>query len=79
MCELRYFREILMISSDPYLLFDEKCKMIVNDSVQYPDYLQVFFDGFPWLFDYSPTKRKAAGRLASVLLPPFELARCKNA
>ena len=75
MCELRYFQEILSWSSDPVELWLEKCRMIVESSVRYPEGLKIYFDNFEWLFDYLPTRAQASRELVESALPCFECAK----
>lgn len=61
--ELRYGGVVVALSEEPNVLFREKCEMVYNTSVQYPELLEIFFEGVnPWIFDISITTKKEASR-----------------
>lgn len=75
MFELRYFQVVLFWSKDPVELWFDKCRMIVESSVRYPEGLKIYFNNFEWLFDYLPTREQASRELAESALPQFECAK----
>lgn len=63
LCELRYGGVVIALAPDPHTLLREKCEMVVDSSVLYPELLKIYFwDGFEWLFDESITTKKEASK-----------------
>lgn len=63
LCELRYGGVIIAFAPDPHTLLREKCEMVLDDSVRYPEMLKIYFwDGQEWLFDESITTKKQASQ-----------------
>lgn len=68
--ELCYGGVVLALSEDPNVLFLEKCEMVYNTAVQYPELLEIFFEGVnPWIFDIPITTQKEASRHLSAGFP----------
>ena len=68
--ELRYGGVVVALSEELNVLFREKCEMVYNISVQYPELLEIFFEGVtPWIFDCSVTTRKEASRFLLASFP----------
>lgn len=74
--ELRYFQEIHAVSDDLDALWELKCQYIMDNYVEDPAALKIYFNGCEeWIFDYLPTKQQASRYIAGELCPPFLLAQ----
>lgn len=63
LCELRYGGCVIAFAPDPYTLLREKCEMVLDSSVRYPELLKIYFwNGCEWLFDESIITRKEASK-----------------
>lgn len=59
--ELRYGGVVIAFAPDPETLLREKCEMVLDGSVRYPELLKIYFEGVDeWLFDESITTKKQA-------------------
>lgn len=79
MHELRYFQEILALSTHIDILWLLKCRYVMNDSFQEPSALKIYFDGKEeWIFDYLPTKKRASRIVAESCFTSFDAIRTRK-
>ena len=70
--ELRYGGEIIAMASDPNSLLREKCEMVLDSAVRYPELLKIYFEGLnEWLFDEPITTRNEASQRLLAGFPFF--------
>ena len=70
--ELRYGGTVIAFALDPNTLLREKCEMVLDASVQYPELLKIYFEGLnEWLFDESITTKKEASKRLLAGFPYF--------
>jgi len=62
--ELRYGGSVIALAYDPAELFREKCELVFNRSVRYPELLEIYSEGREeWIFDEKVTTTKRASYL----------------
>ena len=72
LCELRYGGTIIAFAPNPQTLLREKCEMVMDASVRYPEMLKIYFwDGLEWLFDEPITTKKEASKRLLAGFPYF--------
>lgn len=68
MYDLLYGGEFVSCSDSPFVLLDEKARLVFSRSVRYPALLEIYEHGcVPWIFDVEFTFRSASRYLSNVL------------